>query len=324
MVSGSDGGAALSRAAALAENNQASLTVIGVIDEIPHNTKLLNHLLSFEALQAKRVDEHRQQLKTLTKPWSSKVKIQINVLSGIPFLEIIGEVLRNNWDLVIKTAESGGLLDRVFGSNDMHLLRKCPCPIWLAKPESSKAYQRILVAVDVDDDYPPQELDARHQLNCQILEMASSLALSEFAELHIVHVWEAIGESAMRRFFVDVPEEKISVYIDEVRQQHRGNLSALMNEVMSQSGSSALDYLKPQIHLLKGSPHKEVPALTKEIEADLVVMGTVARTGIAGLFMGNTAETILNRLNCSVLAIKPPGFVTPVAIDGQGMNSQKG
>ena len=45
------------------------------------------------------------------------------------FLEIIREVLRNGHDLVIKAAESGGLLDRVFGSNDMHLLRKCMCPV---------------------------------------------------------------------------------------------------------------------------------------------------------------------------------------------------
>ena len=171
--------------------------------------------------------------------------------------------------------------------------------------------------MDVDDDYPLEELNARHHLNRQILEMASSLALSEFAELHVVHAWEAIGESSMRRSFVDVPEEKIVVYLDEVRQQHRKNLSALINEVMSQLGPSAQDYLKPTMHLSKGLPRKEVPALTEEIEADLVVMGTVARTGISGFFMGNTAETILNRLNCSVLAIKPPGFVTPVVIDGQ-------
>lgn len=315
VVSDSKGGAALNRAAMLAENNQASLTIVEVIDEIPSNTKFLDHLPSSEALQATRVNEHQQRLEELAAPWRNNIDIQINVLSGTPFLEIISDVLRNNRDLVIKTAESGGLLDRVFGSNDMHLLRKCPCPVWLAKPESPNSYQRILAAVDVDDDYPLEELNARHQLNRQILEMASSLALSEFAELHIVHAWEAIGESAMRRFFVDVPEEEISVYIDEVRQQHGENLNVLISEVMNQAEQHTLDYLTPKIHQPRGLPRKEVPALAERIEADLVVMGTVARTGISGLFMGNTAETILNRLNCSVLAIKPPGFVTPVIID---------
>jgi nucleotide-binding universal stress UspA family protein len=44
-------------------------------------------------------------------------------------------------------------------------------------------------------------------------------------------------------------------------------------------------------------------------------MGTVARIGIPGLLIGNTAETILDQLDCSVLAVKPPGFVSPVALD---------
>ena len=58
-----------------------------------------------------------------------------------------------------------------------------------------------------------------------------------------------------------------------------------------------------------------IPELAREIKADLIVMGTVARTGISGFFMGNTAETILNRLDCSVLAVKPQGFETPVALE---------
>jgi nucleotide-binding universal stress UspA family protein len=41
-------------------------------------------------------------------------------------------------------------------------------------------------------------------------------------------------------------------------------------------------------------------------------MGTVARTGVRGFIMGNTAETVLEQIDCSVLAIKPQGFVTPV------------
>jgi len=41
-------------------------------------------------------------------------------------------------------------------------------------------------------------------------------------------------------------------------------------------------------------------------------MGTVGRTGIQGFFIGNTAEEILNQVECSVLAVKPPGFQTPV------------
>jgi len=311
-----EGQDALERAVGLAGNNQARLTVVEVIDKIPPDTKLLDGVLSPDDLQANIVAEHHKGLQELVAPWNKNIEIQTKVLIGIPFLEITREVLRSGRDLVIKTAESGGLLDRVFGSDDMHLLRKCPCPAWLVKSKSPKAYHRILAAVDVDDYYPPEELNTRHLLNLQILEMASSLALSEFAELHIVHAWEAVGESAMRGAFMKRPEDEIVAYVEEVRQQHKQNLNVLMDEIIGKLGRNALEYLKPQTHLLQGSPRKEIPAFAEEIKVDLVVMGTVARTGISGFFMGNTAETILNRLDCSVLAVKPAGFVTPVTLVG--------
>ena len=152
-------------------------------------------------------------------------------------------------------------------------------------------------------------------LNRQILEMAISLALSEFAELHIVHAWEAIGESAMRGAFMHAPEEKIIVYVEQVRQQHQARFDSLIQEVTNSMGQDAVNYHKPQAHLVKGLARKEIPALASQISCDLVVMGTVARTGIPGFIMGNTAETILNQIDCSVLAIKPPGFHTPVTIE---------
>ncbi len=307
--------ATLARGIVLANNNQASLTVIEIIDEIPPNTKLLNHILSSEDLQAKMVTEHQKKLEKLVASQAKNIEIQTKVGTGTPFLETIREVLQNQRDLVIKTAESGGPLDRLFGSDDMHLLRKCPCPVWLVKSTSSKSYRCILAAVDVDSDYPPEELSVRLQLNLQVLEMASALALSELAELHIVHAWEAAGEKAMRRVLVDTPEENIIAYIEAVRQQHSRNLNTLMNETINRLGQSAMEYLTPQVHLLKGPARKKIPAIADKIETDLIIMGTVARTGIPGLFMGNTAETILNRLDCSVLAIKPSGFITPVTLE---------
>ena len=145
--------------------------------------------------------------------------------------------------------------------------------------------------------------------------MAISLALSEFAELHIVHVWEAVGESAMRGMFMHAPEEKIHAYVEQVQHEHAKLLQALINDVTNNLGQDALNYLKPNKHLVKGWARQEIPVLANEIDADLVVMGTVGRTGIPGFIMGNTAETILNQIDCSVLAIKPPGFQTPVTIE---------
>ena len=306
---------ALEHAVKLAEKNQASLTVVEVIDEIPPDTTLFERTMSSIDLQAEIIAEHQNRLQELVSPLDHKIEIKTKVLTGILFLEVIYEVLRNGYDLVFKTAESGVLLNRVFGSDDMHLLRKCPCPVWLVKPESPKTYQVILAAVAVNDDYPSEELNTRHLLRQQILELASSMALSECAQLHIIHAWLAIYEGMMRGAFMVRPEEEIVSYIEEVKQQHVQNMNLLMSETVDKLGQDVLEYLKPEKHLIKGDPRKIIPVFAKEIKADLVVMGTVARTGLSGFFMGNTAETILNQLNCSVLAIKPQGFITPVSLE---------
>ena len=99
-----------------------------------------------------------------------------------------------------------------------------------------------------------------------------------------------------------------------VERHHRERLDALIRETADRLGPQATRYLKPNAHLVKGWARKEIPDLVRRIGADLVVMGTVARTGIGGLLMGNTAEMILSQIDCSVLAAKPEGFVTPVTL----------
>lgn len=66
------------------------------------------------------------------------------------------------------------------------------------------------------------------------------------------------------------------------------------------------------LHFLKGHPSELIPSSINEHKIDMLVMGTVARTGIAGFFIGNTAENILQKINCSLWALKPHGFVSPV------------
>lgn len=309
----------LERAVKLVENNQADLTVINVIELAESEVKLLKYSSPPADWRSMIIHRHEQQLISLIEPYHREIqaKIQIKMLTGIPFLEIVREVLRGGYDLVIKMTEPQDWLGRVFGSDDMHLLRKCPCPLWLIKPISPKTCRRVLAAVDVSADFPPEELLVRQALNRNVIELAGSLALSEFAALHIVHVWEAFGENFIRNRapFVHPTSEKIAIYVEQVRKQHRQDVDALMGEMTRKLGQEAMDYIKPQIHLIKGTARKEVPVLAKQIDADLIVMGTVARTGIPGFIMGNTAETILNQIECSVVAIKPPGFSTPITLE---------
>ncbi|MDX1410322.1 MAG: universal stress protein, partial [Saprospiraceae bacterium] len=310
-----DSRAALERASALAQSNQANLTVMAIIPRIRAGTRLPEGSPAPEELQALLAGEQMRLLDALAAPYRKLADIQVRVLHGTPFMEIIREVLRSGYDLVVRIPETRDWFNRLFGSDDMHLLRKCPCPVWMIKPDVTRTFKRILAAVDVDESYSPDGVELRRAINMQILEMSAALALSDFAELHVVHVWDAVGEGLMQSAMTHVPDDRIAAYVEQVRQQSESRLYRLVNDVAGKGTGNAMDYLKPQKHLIRGSARKEIPALVKRIGADLVVMGTIGRTGIPGFFIGNTAETVLSQINCSVLAIKPPGFETPVALD---------
>ncbi len=293
-----DQASAVARAVSLAENNQAKLTIIDVFPPVTGD------------LQAGITAKHMQALEFLIEPYRQRLKIQLDVLSGPVFIEVIRAVLRNAHDLVIKAAQNPDFLKRLFGSDDMHLLRKCPCPVWLMKPPEKSNYNCILAAVDFD---PLKSVAVEQALNQEILELSSSLALSDFASLHLVHAWEAFAEGIMRGWS-DKAVEDIAASIEKERTLHQNGLYMQGERLRAGIGTDVYNYLSPRFHLPKGPAQKMIAAMAVELRADLVVMGTVARTGISGFIIGNTAEAILDQLECSVLAIKPPGFNTPVKL----------
>ncbi|MCW5585146.1 MAG: hypothetical protein KIS75_03370 [Chromatiales bacterium] len=99
------------------------------------------------------------ELHKLVDPYRQWIPITTNARNGTGFLEIICQVLSDGHDLVIKAPEEPTWLDRLFGSDDMNLLRECPCPVWLVKRQEGEPYKRILAAVDVDDAYPPHRTE---------------------------------------------------------------------------------------------------------------------------------------------------------------------
>jgi len=92
------------------------------------------------------------------------------------------------------------------------------------------------------------------------------------------------------------------------KKQHKDRVDDLLGRI-------DVTDLKPHLHLVEGYPDDLIPELVVSQGIDLLVMGTVCRTGIAGFLIGNTAEEVLNDVDCSVLALKPEGFVTPVALE---------
>ncbi len=306
-------GPAMAQAVSLAEKNQANLTVIDVIPNVTASLFTPPGGPTPAELQTAIINNRRKELETLIAPYKQRLSIRLDVLAGKTFLEAIRAVIRNKHDLLIKPAENPNIVERLFGSNDMHLLRKCPCPVWLIRPDEKAGYACILAAVDFNLDMPDTSHTVDQNLNQQILELSSSVALSDIAALHFVHVWDAPGE-IMVRSWSENPDQAGMTYVEGERSRHESALNHLSNQLRDLIGKEAFDRLSPQFHLYRGAASTVIPETAKQLHADLVVMGTVARTGIAGLLIGNTAETILEQLQCSVLAVKPPGFISPVKL----------
>jgi nucleotide-binding universal stress UspA family protein len=304
----------LERAVALARGNQARLKVVSVVESLPPGTPLEGLDLTTDDLLAASRAECEQRLNTLVEPLRDAVTIETKVLTGKLFLEVIREVLRHGHDLVMKCVADRPPMAALFGSEDLHLLRKCPCPLWLGRPQDALNDRRVLAAVDVAPLASAKEQAQQQALNATILDLAAALATSEFAELHVVHVWTALGEPILRGGMIATPAEtKIDAYIEAERRRHGQALALALADLEARAGAEAMHWLKPVRHLPKGSPREELPALAERIDADILVLGTLGRSGVSGLLIGNTAESVLQRLDCAVLAVKPAGFVSPIA-----------
>lgn len=257
------------------------------------------------------IEDRRAAIESQVQLIAPETKADIVVTSGIAFIDVIKHAMSHQHDLVVKCAEDVDWMDRMLGSEDMHLLRKCPCPVLMLKPEQTGRFNNILATIDVSNNLDePDENRVQEQLNEQVLQFGA--ALSE-TEIHVGSAWEAYGEDLLRHSaFTCQPEEAIDEYVAQEHQKSFVKLDKLVREMNHTLEQANAEPLKPRLHLIKGTASKEIPQMVDKHNIDLIVMGTVGRVGVPGFIIGNTAESILEQARCSVLAIKPEGFHTPV------------
>ena len=185
-----------------------------------------------------------------------------------------------------------------FGAVDMELLRKCPCPVLLARHGKPAPNPQIVGAVNASTEEPDEQA-----LNAKIVELTLLMAADlDAAPPRLLHAWVPFAERKVRRHSA---EEQFAVYVEDARRRAEAHLARLVQSVEG----------RMQPTLRRGEADEVIPAFVVAEGIDLVVMGTVARSGISGMLIGNTAERILRKLPCSVLAVKPDGFVSPVHLD---------
>ncbi|WP_294347260.1 universal stress protein [Prosthecochloris sp.] len=228
------------------------------------------------------------------------VRIMSNEVVIPPAIEVIRHVLREGYDLVIKEAETREH-EKGFGAMDMTLLRKCPSTVWLARPVlHEKEHFRFAVAIEAESRDPSEKA-----LSVRLLELSRSVADKFSGSLSILSCWNYEYEQFLRyKAWANISEEEHEKNIKEADSDH----STLLNGLIEEAGIGS----NHEVFRMRGWPDTLIPEFVEREHVDILVMGTVARTGILGFLIGNTAENIVNTMNCSLLALKPSGFVSPV------------
>ncbi|MEA3503484.1 MAG: universal stress protein [Actinomycetota bacterium] len=290
----------LRAAVELADVNDARLTVLDIVAPLPGWRRTMSVEGRVIDIEAALLRDRGERLRRMVENTRGRPDTEVIVTVGEPFIEVIRRVLAGRHDLVMAGEPAVVNPDEPqLSSGVMHVLRKCPVPVWVMRP-SRNGSCRILALVDPDPDDP-----VRDGLNDLVLELATSLAHRKDGELHIGHAWTLEGEATLRSSpYVGLPGALVDVMVREIEATRLEQLDALAIRHARERDRS--------IHMVAGEPGVVLPRLADRLKIDLIVMGTVGRTGLRGLVMGNTAETILRSVRCSVLAVKPEGFTTPV------------
>lgn len=291
---------ALKQVLMLTLKNNALLKILVLAPELPKDLASVQH--NFDEYFKSKIDQSIKDICSQLNLNFSALKIQIIFENAeVPVIRIIQHVLRDSHDLVVKNAQGANNTKIGFTSINMALLRMCPCPVFLCRPaRESKTVLHIAVAVDVENSKPVE-----HDLSIQLLQSAHDLALAYDAKLSILSCWAyEYEEDLTNSIWCKIPKNEVRKIVDEIESTHKVKLAELIA-----SSNIGNNY---KVYSIKGTPDKEIPIFVDKQAVDILVMGTVARTGISGFIMGNTAENILQQISCSSFTRKPNGFVSPV------------
>ncbi len=242
-----------------------------------------------EPVRSDRPERARGALEGLLREYeASGAELRLAHSDERPWKDLVERVLRREGDIVFVARRNEPGQDRL-GSVSRKLLAKCPAPVWVVKPDAPLVHARVLAATDLTP------------VGQRVLDYAAFVARAQDCELHVVHAWQVPMAVQMGR--------------GSGHEHDRERLEREARERLEADVRRATGGRPATLHVRCDSPSRAILDGVEALDPDLLVMGTVSRTGVSGLLVGNTAEKLLDRVACSLLAVKPEGFVSPVRLD---------
>ncbi len=192
-------------------------------------------------------------------------------------------------DLILKQPDHHSMIAKaLFTNTDWHLIRESLVPLLFVHNIPWGSHLSIAAAVD------PLHVHSKPEgLDDDILQLAHQLACKLPGELHVVHAYEPVPTGVIVEFDSIVGDYE--VYREKIRQRHSEGLDTLLKRNVEPSTI---------VHFEEGIPERVLPQVVTEADIDIMVMGAVSRHGLDKIFVGGTAERVLDNLKCDVLVLK--------------------
>jgi universal stress protein E len=288
----------LARAIEIANINGASITAFLTIYDFSYEMTTMLSMDERENMRQAVIDDRTDWLVNLVSEQfgTQVVSIDVKIVwHNRPYESIIYEVIDKGYDLIVKgTQQNDSIKSVIFTPTDWHIMRKAPVPVLLVKEHDWPSGGQILAAVNVGVDVK-EHISLNEEITKQALHFAKLLS----SNVHLVNSYPGTPANIV----IEIPEFDPTTYDESAKLHH---LQCM------QAHSDKHHISKEHCHVDIGLPEDVIPKYAEQLDAELVVLGTVGRQGISAALIGNTAEHVIDRLNCDVLAIKPEGFVSPV------------
>lgn len=280
---------ALPRAIELSKLFGCKLTVLSntyesFMEFIPSGSAIDHELIKKEAME-----HETKRLKETTQKFDiENINIDYFVTWDRYFHKGLSEFInKQSFDLVVKTARKHNAIEKIlFTPTDWHLLRDTKTNILFVKTEKWPSNSSILGAINIEDD------SVHKKLNTSIIQTTVDLSNALNCKSNIINVfpWPAVKLDRFNHLF-----DKKDLFL-EIKQKHTESVNAVVNNIAKVTGKTLI---------AEGLEVEEaIPKMAKSLYSKMLVMGTVGRSGLQGAVIGNTAEKILDQLECEVLTIK--------------------
>ncbi len=297
---------ALRKAAQLAKAMGSGLQLFHALADPVYVDAVVEGARSLKSLQAQALKSRLAKLERMaTKLRADGLRVDVACAWDFPAYEAVVRCAgRCKADLIVAERHAQRhVAPWLLRFNDWELLRRSHLPILLVKSSRPYARKPVLVAVD------PAHANAKPaRLDAALLQAGAQVAAALRVSLHVVHSYEPLPLT-FGQAEVYVPPLDIRAETQVAAHAAKG-----LKRVLEGRGVA-----RGRQHLVRGYAEEVIPTLAAKLRAGILVMGAVSRSGLRRLLIGNTAERILDGVNCDVLVLKPAQFKTRIQRARRGL-----